>query len=150
MRLFGYIAVFVDDVRYDERTIWHHTRWGRGGPQCEAHVRWGRGDLIVTARHCCGPTEGRGGPNPIGPYCHGPTGVRGGPSPPVTVPPQGPAVMVPLEEEEVPAPPPCRGPTGRKEMPCLGTALGKFFAILFSQKCRRFFSPFFLINTIDL
>jgi hypothetical protein len=23
MRLFGYIAIFVDDVRDDERTIWH-------------------------------------------------------------------------------------------------------------------------------
>jgi hypothetical protein len=23
---FGYIAVFADDIRDDERTIWHHTR----------------------------------------------------------------------------------------------------------------------------
>jgi hypothetical protein len=29
MRLFGHIAVFADDVRDDERTIWHHTRWGK-------------------------------------------------------------------------------------------------------------------------
>jgi hypothetical protein len=46
--------------------------------------------------------------------------------------------------------PPYRGPTRRKGMPCLGTALGKFFAFLFSQKRRRFFSPFFLIHTVDL
>jgi hypothetical protein len=42
MRLFGYIAVFAHNVRDDERTIWRRTRWGRGGPQREAHVRWGR------------------------------------------------------------------------------------------------------------
>jgi hypothetical protein len=38
MRLFWYIAVFVDDVRDDERTIWRHARWGRGGSQREAHA----------------------------------------------------------------------------------------------------------------
>jgi hypothetical protein len=61
---------------------------------------------------------------------------------------QGPHVAVLPEEEEVPAP--YRGPTGRKEMPCLGTTLGKFFTLLFSQKYRRFFSPFFLLNAVDL
>jgi hypothetical protein len=81
MRLFGYIVVFADDVRDNERTIWHHTHWGRGGPQCEAHARWGRGGLAIAACHCCGPTEGRGGPSLVGPHYHGPARGRGGPSP---------------------------------------------------------------------
>jgi hypothetical protein len=61
--------------------------------------------------------------------------------------------QLPLEEEDVLVRlecPPCRGPTRIKGMPCPYTALGKFFALLFSQKRRRFFSPFFLINTVDL
>jgi hypothetical protein len=82
MRLFGYIVVFAYDFRDDERTIWHHARWGRGGLQCEAHARWGRGGLTVAACHCCGPAGGRGDPSPTWPHCYGPTGGRGGPSPP--------------------------------------------------------------------
>jgi hypothetical protein len=46
--------------------------------------------------------------------------------------------------------PPCRSPTGRKGMPCPCTSLGKFFALLFFSNTRRFFSPFFLINVVDL
>jgi hypothetical protein len=92
--------------------------------------------------------------------------------------PQGPVVVVPPEEEvppeevEVPATPcrgpivgphcrgpvrgrgghspPCHGPIGRKGMPYPCTVLSKFFALLFSQKCRRFFSSFFHINVLDL
>jgi hypothetical protein len=72
------------------------------------------------------------------------------PTPAVTVP-HGPSVVVLPEKEEVPAaPPPCCGPVGRKGMPCPYTDHGNFLALLFSQKRRRFFSPFFLINVVDL
>jgi hypothetical protein len=92
MRLFGYIAIFADDVRDNERTIWRRERWGRGGPQREAHAHWGRGGLAVAAHCCCGPARGRGGPSPVGPRCHGPSRGRGGSSPvgpPIMVPPEG-------------------------------------------------------------
>jgi hypothetical protein len=110
---FGSIAVFVEDVRDDERTIWCHTHWGRGGPQCEAHARWGRGGLIVIARQCCGPIGGRRRPSPIGPRCHGVARGRGGHAHP--------------------------GPH---------TALGKFFAPLFSQKHKNSFCPFFFLKIV--
>jgi hypothetical protein len=77
MRLFGYIAVFADDIRDDERIIWCRAHLGIGGPQCEAQVCWGRGGLIVTAHHCCSPIKGRGGPSPAEPHCRGPARGRG-------------------------------------------------------------------------
>jgi hypothetical protein len=83
MRLFGYIVIFVDDVRDDERTIWCHTHWGRGG-------------FTVIAHHCCGPARGRGGPSPAGLHYRGPARGRGGSSP------VAPPITVPPEEEDVP------------------------------------------------
>jgi hypothetical protein len=80
MRLFEYIVVFVDDVRDNEKTIWHRAHWGRGGTQREVHARWGRGGLTIVVRHCYGPTGGIGGPSPTGARCHGPARGRGGPS----------------------------------------------------------------------
>jgi hypothetical protein len=59
------------------------------------------------------------------PY-HGPVGGRGGPSPP------------------------CRGPVGRKGMSYLGTALGKFFTLLFFSKTHEILLALFLINAVDL
>jgi hypothetical protein len=57
---FGYIVVFLDDIREYERTI-----WGRGGPS-------------PTGPRYRGPAGGRGGPNPVGPRCHGPSEEREG------------------------------------------------------------------------
>jgi hypothetical protein len=111
MRLFGYIMVFADDVRDDGRTIWHHTRWGRGGPQHEVYVCWGRGGLAVTIRHCCGPAEGRRGPSPAGPRCRGPARGRGHSSPAV-----GPHCHGPTRGRS-PTWPRCRCPTGGRGGP---------------------------------
>jgi hypothetical protein len=88
MRLFRYIVIFVDDIRYDERTIWHHAHWGSGGPQHKEHARWERGGLART-HHCYDPNGGRGGPSLTGPLCHSPARGRGGPNPPppIVVPP---------------------------------------------------------------
>jgi hypothetical protein len=95
MRLFGYVTVFANNIRDYERTIWRQARWGRGGPQCEAHAHSGIGGLTVKARHRYGPAIGRGGPSLVGPCCHGPIGGRRGPPPPsVVVPPQGSDVAV--------------------------------------------------------
>jgi hypothetical protein len=59
---FGYIAVFADDIRDDERTIWQHTRVYH-----KAHARWGRGGPTITGPRCRGSTGGRGGPSPTAP-----------------------------------------------------------------------------------
>jgi hypothetical protein len=40
-------------------------------------------------------------------------------------------------------PPSCRGPFRRKGMPCLGTALGKFFVLLFFSKTQEILLAFF-------
>jgi hypothetical protein len=168
MRLFGYIAVFAVDIRDGERTIWCHAHWGRGGPQCEGHARWeregpqrkpharwGRGGLTITTHHYCGPAGGRGGPSPVGPRCLGPAKGRGcsnpATGPPVTVTPeeevsQGPTVAVPSEGRGCLVTVDDKGPTDEGTVP----PLVSFLPIFFSQKCRRFFSPFFLINMINL
>jgi hypothetical protein len=106
MRLFGYIAVFASDIRDDERTNWHSTLSGRGGPHCEAHARWGRGGLTVAARHYCGPIGGRGDPCPIGACYRVPARGRGCSSCAA-----GPPIVAPLEEEVLQGPP-CHGPVG--------------------------------------
>jgi hypothetical protein len=81
--------------------------------------------------------------------------------PPFTVPPeeevpQGPAVVVPPEEEEVLAPPIMVPLEGRE---CLIVAVDRKVPddeclvpplVSSLKKCRRFFFPFFLINTVDL
>jgi hypothetical protein len=83
--------------------------------------------------------------------------------PRVVVPPQGPAVAVPLKEE-VSQGPPCRGPTRGRGGPsppvvvppegrgCLVSVppLVSSLPFFFSHNRRRFFSPFFLIHTVDL
>jgi hypothetical protein len=133
----------------------------------------GRGGLTVIAYHYCGPTGGRGGPSTAGPRfrnlargrghsspaagspCHGPiegrsptrprypcpTEGRGGPSPtappPVAVLPEGRGCFVVVDDngldDEGPMPP-----------------LVSSSPFSFSQKHRRFFSSFFLINAADL
>jgi hypothetical protein len=130
---FGSIAVFVEDVRDDKRTIWCHTHWGRGGPQCEAHACRGREGLVVVARQCYSPAGGRRGPSPIGPCYHGPAGGRGGSSP------IGPHYRGPA-----------RGRGGHAH-PRPHTALGKFFAILlFLKNAKDCFCPFFFLkNMLD-
>jgi hypothetical protein len=42
--------------------------------------------------------------------------------------------------------PPCHGPAGRKGMPCLGTALGKFFALLFFSKMQEILLALFSLK----
>jgi hypothetical protein len=140
MRLFGYIAIFGDDVKGDERAIWHHARWGRGDPQYETHARWGRGGLVVAARHCCVPTGGRGGPSPVGHHYPGPTRGRGGSSPtgsPIMVLPKGWGCLIVAVND--------KGPDDEGPVPPLVCSLSFFFSksqeILltpFSQKCSRF------------
>jgi hypothetical protein len=137
----GILRSFAGDIRDDERTIWHCTCWGRGGPQREAQARWGRG-LAVTARHCYGPTKGRGGPNPAGPHCHGPARGRGGSSPttrtPIVVPLEGTGGLVVTVDD--------KGPDDEGLVPPLVSSSPFFLA----QKHRRFFLLFFLKNAVDL
>jgi hypothetical protein len=159
MRLFGYIVVFADDVRDNERTIWHHTHWGRGGPQCEAHARWGRGGLAIAACHCCGPTGGRGGPSLVGPHYHGPARGRGGPNPLSRSYRRAPLSWSRRRKESHRAPLSQSRRRKRRSQPppptpvvvllegrvCLVSVPPLVWSspFFFSQKCKRFFSPFF-------
>jgi hypothetical protein len=121
---------------------------------------------LLHPRDCCGPTNGNGGPSPVGPRCcgaatgrghsspttaspcRGPVGGRspvgpryhgldrrrGGPSAaapsPIMVQPEGRGCLVTVDY---------KGPDDEGPVPPLVSSSPFFF----SQKCRRFFSPFF-------
>jgi hypothetical protein len=125
MRLFGSIVVFANDVRDDERTIWCHARWGRGGPQHEAHACWGRGGLAVAVHHYCSPTEGRGGPSLTEPRYRGPARGRRD-------------LVVTVDD---------KGTDDEGHVPPLVSSSSFFF---FLKNARGSSHPFFLKNAINL
>jgi hypothetical protein len=154
MRLFGYIAIFVDDVRDYERTIWHHARWGRGGKRMRIREEEVSLSQPITTTV---PPEEEEVPVPWGPAVVIPPGEevplngRGGPSPPPLSWFHCMALQswshqrkkshrFPLSlsrRRKRRSQPLCHSPTRRKGMPCLGTALGKFFALLFFSKTQE-------------
>jgi hypothetical protein len=167
MILFGYIAVFADDVRDDEEDAPNVKRM---------RVREEEISLSQPITAAVPPEEEEV------PVSQGLAVAVLPEEEDVLVPFQGPPVTVPSEEEVPQGPlsrslrrkksswknrrsqsrrPPCRGPVGTKgclvmvndkcpndECPIL--PLVSSSPSFFSQKRRRFFSPFFLLNVVDL